>query len=211
MRVEQLRPHLWRWTAQHPDWTSDVESWGPDVASVAVVGDELVLIDPLVPTGPDRERFWAALDRDAAGHGPPKIVLTVPWHARSTADILRRYDGAELWLSEAAEETGLEPASRFAPTDELPGGLRAYRTAWYGEVELWIPAQQTLVTGDVLLGSGGGGLNVCPDSWLGDVRRTDLIATLQPLLELPVEIVIPTHGDPVLGDGAQALRRALAA
>ena len=73
-------------------------------------------------------------------------------------------------------------------------------------MELWIPSQQALVTGDVLLGTADGGLSVCPDSWLGDVQRSDLIATLQPLLALPVELVIPTHGEPVLDDAAGAWR-----
>ena len=38
---------------------------------------------------------------------------------------------------------------------------------------------------------------------------TDLRERLQPLLELPVELLLPTHGDPVVDEARGELRRAL--
>jgi hypothetical protein len=45
---------------------------------------------------------------------------------------------------------------------------------------------------------------------LGGYTRADLRAALLPLLELPVEMVLVSHGEPVLSDGHTALERALA-
>ena len=62
--------------------------------------------------------------------------------------------------------------------------------------------------GDVLLGTEGG-VRLCPSSWLGRGRLSDLAAELRPLLELPVERVLTSHGPPVTSGGAAALARAL--
>jgi hypothetical protein len=48
-----------------------------------------------------------------------------------------------------------------------------------------------------------------PRSWLEDGYDA-AIAALRPLLELPVDRVLVTHGEPVLEDGLEALERALA-
>ena len=39
--------------------------------------------------------------------------------------------------------------------------------------------------------------------------RERFAPTLEPLLEMPVQRILVTHGEPVLTDGAAALRRAL--
>lgn len=45
-----------------------------------------------------------------------------------------------------------------------------------------------------------------PDDWLPDGKtRADYRAWLEPFLELPVELVLPTHGDP---GGRDLLKRA---
>jgi hypothetical protein len=62
----------------------------------------------------------------------------------------------------------------------------------------------------VLIGTVDG-LSLCPESWLegrGGLPR--LVRDLAPLLELPVERVLTSHGPPVLVDGRAALERALA-
>jgi hypothetical protein len=71
--------------------------------------------------------------------------------------------------------------------------------------------QRALIPGDRILGAPGGGLRLCPESWLYWVRvnRDELRALLMPLLELPIERVLVSHGEPVLSAGAEALRRCL--
>lgn len=75
----------------------------------------------------------------------------------------------------------------------------------------WLPDVRALVPGDRLLGARGGGLRLCPESWLYRVKvdRIGLRSLLQPLLELPIERVLVSHGEPVLHHGVEALRHCL--
>ena len=77
----------------------------------------------------------------------------------------------------------------------------------------WLPDVGTLVAGDRLLGGTNGGLRVCPDSWLrylsSGLTGAELRVLLSPLLDLPIERVLTSHGEPVLSHGREALARAL--
>jgi hypothetical protein len=56
-------------------------------------------------------------------------------------------------------------------------------------------------------------LRVCPESWLRYLEgytQDDLRRDLRQLLDLPVERVLVSHGEPVLRDGRRELERALA-
>ena len=167
MEIEQIRPRLWRWTATHPDWSPESNGWEPEVSCHALVEEDvLVLIDPLVPAD-DEERFWDALDGDVEHHGPPQILLTLYWHARSAQTIFDRYPGARVWVPEAAAEKTrerVEFTDTFSSADTLPGGVEPKETDYTTEMLLWIPSQRALAAGDVLLGTPGGGVRVCPDS-----------------------------------------------
>jgi glyoxylase-like metal-dependent hydrolase (beta-lactamase superfamily II) len=202
MEVAQLAPGLWRWTARHLDWTPEQggpDGWGPEVASYYVeVGGSIVLVDPIVSADEaDRARFWRALDRDVERLGAPQVLLTCEWHARSTEDVLERYDGSRSWI-------GAEGAA-------LPGGAHAIPGLVGGDVLIWLPSHAALVAGDTLLGSGAAGIRLCPDSWLGDQDPVAARASLRERLRgLEVALVLPTHGEPVLSDGSDALARALA-
>jgi hypothetical protein len=78
---------------------------------------------------------------------------------------------------------------------------------------VWIETLRALVPGDRLIGDGAGGLRMCPPSWLrylpGPPGVHELRAGLRALLELPVELVLVSHGEPVLRNGAAAIRAAL--
>ncbi len=101
------------------------------------------------------------------------------------------------------------------PDDELPGGIRAHATARPSELVFWLPDHRALVVGDVLLGAGAkpratdDPLRLCPERWLGKATHADLRRSLRPLLDLPVERVLVSHGTPVLR-GAAALETVLA-
>jgi glyoxylase-like metal-dependent hydrolase (beta-lactamase superfamily II) len=195
--IQEIASGLWRWTAPHPDWTPDSDGWERDVGCVYYEGAEaVVLIDPLVPTD-EADRFWAALDRDVERAGRPVVVLrTVHWHHRSIDEVVMRYPGARAWATEA--------------DNPLPAGIEAYPANRAEETLFWIVEHRTLVTGDVLLGSEAGGVRVCPDSWLPkDFRGEEFRASLRFLLELPVEMVLVSHGEPVLENGRDALAAAL--
>jgi glyoxylase-like metal-dependent hydrolase (beta-lactamase superfamily II) len=216
MDVEQIAPHLWHWTAPHPDWKPEHaeggQGWDEVVSSYALVADdELILIDPLVPTDPaEAERFWSALDLDAEEHGPPAIVITIYWHARSAKEIGERYDGATVWSpAHATEELGKRVAYTHTYTageGELPAGIRAYDTARLGEMVLYLPSHKAIVFGDTVLD----GPRLLPDSWLrNDMSKQDVAEALRPLLDENVELLLLTHGGPVRNDARGQLERLL--
>ena len=197
MDVEQIAEGLWRWTTTHPEWRPDAD-WPAEVGCVFYEGpDTVVLVDPLVPVEPDqRERFLAALDRDVERAGRPlEIALTVHWHRRSIDELAERF-GARIWTGESGEPS--------------PGGVEPIEADRKDEVLLWIAEHRALVAGDVLLGDDEGGVRLCPADWLPRGTTTaDLREALRPVLELPVERVIVSHGTPVLEGAKEALSRAL--
>jgi glyoxylase-like metal-dependent hydrolase (beta-lactamase superfamily II) len=201
MDVRELRPGLWRWTAAHPEW-EHAEHWGPEVGSVyAELPDALVMVDPLVPQD-EEDRFWEALDRDVERVGKPvHVLLTVHWHERSVAAVLDRYK-ATLWRP---EEKG-----------ELPAGVHAevVKGSDWVEALFFLEQHRALIAGDLLIGKAGGGIEL-PVGWFPKGEQDWAQQELKPelrkrLAELPVELVVVSHGEPVLEDGAAALERALA-
>jgi hypothetical protein len=192
VKLQELARGMWRWTAPHPDWQppeaeDSPADWERDVGSVAYEApDALVLIDPLVTDG-DYEQ----LDRLAASKPRVAIVETVRWHGRSRPELTRRYDA----------------------TSSLPGSVEEIVVEGAAETMFWITEHRALVPGDRILGDRPPGLRLCPASWLGYLdgfTRDDLRRALRPLLELPVEMVLVSHGEPVLHDGRSELERALA-
>jgi glyoxylase-like metal-dependent hydrolase (beta-lactamase superfamily II) len=75
----------------------------------------------------------------------------------------------------------------------------------------WLPEHRALVPGDVLIADDGG-LRLCPESWLPEKKTLDdLRDSLRPVLDLPVELVLVSHGEPVLENARAALAGALSA
>jgi hypothetical protein len=179
-------------------WTSWHDHWEEDVGSVAVdTSDGLVLIDPLDPP-PELGQ-------------PAHVLVTVYWHAREAAGLKARTWAPSRSLRPLANR-GVEAENA---ADGLPGGIRAFPTARAAEAVYWLPEHRALVVGDVLLGAGAkprptdDALRLCPERWLGKATQDDLRESLRPLLDLPVEHVLVSHGAPVLGGGKAALERVL--
>jgi hypothetical protein len=216
LRVAELAPGLWRWTAPHPDWTTEEyerEGWERDVGCVYwEAPDAICVIDPLIPTdSDDRERFLAHLDADVERAGPPvAVLLTVFWHERDAEEVARRYS-ADVVAPQPTLPRLSFAARGFSAGDSLPGGLEAFDVARKGEVVYVVPSEPAaLVAGDVLLGDGNGGVRVCPDDWFADpAGPAKARAALRPLLERPLGLIVVSHGEPVTTDAVDALRRAL--
>ena len=71
---------------------------------------------------------------------------------------------------------------------------------------VYLEAPRALIPGDRLIGDGAGGLRPCPGTVAalglpGPPGEAALRAALAPLLELAVESVLVSHGEPVLRDG----------
>jgi hypothetical protein len=197
----ELAPGLHRWTARHPDadpspTPGSPADWGPDVGCVAYEApDALVLVDPLVPD--DREDLCDALDALVRRHGRRVAILTtLGFHRRSKEELAARYDAS---------------TSRARKT--LPAGAETVQIKGAGETMVWLAEPRALVPGDRLLGADGGGLRLSPESWLrylpSGMRTRQLREALRPLLDLPVEKVLVSHGEPVLRGGRDAISRAL--
>ena len=93
--------------------------------------------------------------------------------------------------------------ARSAPGLEAsPAELDSQAGFYPEERVIWLARHNALVFGDSFPGGS------IPDDWLPDGRtREDYRTWLEPLLDLPVELVLPTHGDP---GGRALLERALA-
>jgi hypothetical protein len=195
----EIVPGLARWTAPHPDWSPQAApgssaDWERDVGSVLYeMPDALALIDPLLPSE-DRSEFLRWLDGRIEGR-PVSILTTIRWHRRDRDELAERYrsTSARAW-------------------NAVPPGVTQRPLRGAGETMFWLPGVAALVPGDRLIGAPGGGLQVCPESWLDQVSvdRAGLARLLRSLVELPIERVLVSHGEPVLRDGRAALARAIA-
>ena len=189
--ITEIAPGLRRWTAWH-------DHWEEDVGSLAVeTNDGLVFIDPIDPP-PELGT-------------PDHVLVTVYWHGRSTGDVRAQRVWASTRSAQPLRNRKIPVTDPFRAGDDVPGGIRALQTARAAEVVYWLPEHRAVVAGDVLLGAGAkprataDALRLCPERWLGKRTHADLRDTLRPLLELPVERVLVSHGEPVLTDGKRAL------
>jgi len=191
MDVQQLGAGLWRWTAAHPNaanWPGSGPPVPPEVGCVYYEApDAAVLIDPLLPAGEEAE-FLAYLDRDVERLGfPVSILLTAAWHERS-ASILRE---------------------RYQATDRVPDTIERHPVDGAPEEQLvyFIRPHRALVVAEIFVGDGHRGLALSPSPALED--RDALDRSLRAIAALLVELVLVSHGDPVLEDGRGAIRLAL--
>ena len=194
--MREIAPGLHYWTAAHPAWKPGAEpdsagDWPEQVGCVLFEGpDAVVFIDAQVP-----DELWPALDERVAGR-PVVVLTTIRWHGRSRDALIERYGGAKV--------------RHDAP---MPAGVEALPVARFDETMYWLPGPRALVPGDRLIGDRAGGARICPPSWLdylpGDDGVEELRVALAPLLELPVEHLLLSHGDPVVGGGREALAAAL--
>jgi glyoxylase-like metal-dependent hydrolase (beta-lactamase superfamily II) len=103
------------------------------------------------------------------------------------------------------------PGEVFRAGERLPVGVEAFPGMEPNDLVLWIESRRALVAGDTLIDRGQG--LEFPSDWASrgaiaerGVPPDQILEALRPLLELPVEHVLLTHGAPA--DRA-ALERAL--
>jgi glyoxylase-like metal-dependent hydrolase (beta-lactamase superfamily II) len=78
----------------------------------------------------------------------------------------------------------------------LPVGVAAFPGMEPNDLVLWVESRRALVAGDTLIDRGHG--LEFPADWAnkGMPPPEQIVEGLRPLLELPVELVLPTHGAP---------------
>jgi hypothetical protein len=193
---QQIAPGLRRWTSRHDEWQEEV-------GSLAVETDDgLLLIDPIDPPRGARR--------------PEHVVVTTFFHGRSAGDLGAKHVWAPARSVRRLRNRGVVVTDPFEHGDELPGRIRAFDTARDGEAVLWLPRFKAVAAGDVLLGAGAkprataDPLRLCPQRWVAPASAEQLRDSLRPLLDLPVQRVLVSHGEPVLRAGKRALAAALA-
>jgi glyoxylase-like metal-dependent hydrolase (beta-lactamase superfamily II) len=220
--MREVETGVWHWEAPHPDWAGPenealrqrLAALGqtPNEAARGVVssyairdGERLLLFDPLaVP--PEIEELAAGRDQ--------VVVLTCPWHERDTRNLVERF-GVPVFTPQPDEGTpdvawllggDRSDVHLYAAGERLPIGVEALPGRLPNDVVLWVESRSAVIAGDTLVDFGQG-LEI-PVEWLpAGVTRDQVAEGLRPLLELPVEVVLATHGRPT---GKTALERALA-
>ena len=136
---------------------------------------------------------------------PPTIAVVLkPDHVRDVDLFVRRYGarayGPDVFHRDDVPESELE---WIGPGSELPGGFVAlYDGRGRNETPLWLPEQRTIVFADALTAPEGE-LRVWWTPW----HEQRVLPALRELLDLPLERVIVSHGDPV--HDREAFERAL--
>ena len=189
VEVRDVARGLWLWRQPHPSWREGMD-WEPEVASFAVESRGVtVLLDPLAPP-PSERAVWDRL----AATPPEAVVVLKPDHVRDV-DLFVRWYGARafgpwLYWRDDVPRTELE---EVVPGKELPGGLQAqYDGRGAHETPVYLPEQRALVFADALTAPDGV-LRVWATPW--HEERT--LPALRALLELPFELVLVSHGEPV--------------
>jgi hypothetical protein len=191
--MEEIRPGLKRWVGPHPEFDpaeGDLDASYTDVASALFHGDDaLVLFDPLVP-----DELWPTLDAEVKESGKPVVVLTtIFFHERDRDEVARRYggrlDGDVAGVRAFSAERGNERGTEMAYYLERP---------------------RAAVFGDAVLGDQRGGLMITP--WARNPEGLERTRrALLALLDFPIDVVLPAHGNAVYENGHEALARALSA
>jgi len=193
--LRDIAPGLWLWRVEHPNWEPGCD-WEPLVTSTCVEsGGEVAVLDPIAPE--EGDEVWRRLDAT-----PPTLLAVLkPDHVRDVDLFASRYEarpyGPSLFWPDDVPVTHITPID---PGSELPGGLVAqYDGRGKNETPLWLPEQRALVFADALTAPGGE-LRVWGTPW----HQERTLPALDKLLELPFELVIVSHGEPVHDRAAYA-------
>lgn len=197
--MEEIVPHIFHWTAFHPDI-------GQDVHSYCVTGlGPVILIDPLAP--PD------GLDWFRRHARPEHIYLTNRLHYRSSNRFVETF-GVTVWCHSAGLHE-FEPRQKvhgFEHGDELPGGILALKVdaLCAEETAFFIPVDAgALSMGDAVICENEL-LEFVSDDLMGDdaeaVKR-GLRSAFKELLKRRFEHLLLAHGRPIVKGGKEALRQ----
>ena len=99
--------------------------------------------------------MWPGLDELAEERATVAALITIPFHVRSSEDVLARYGArASAWGHPAAAKK-LRELRPIVPGAPLPGGAVAYPIHRRQEVPLWFPSHRALAFGDAVVGVDG--------------------------------------------------------
>ncbi len=196
--MEEIIPHIFHWTAFHPDIEREVHSY-----CVTGLGP-VILIDPMMPAD--------GLDWFRQRARPEHIYLTNRLHYRGSDHFVEAF-GVTVWCHSAGlhEFTPRQKVKGFEFGDELPGGILALKVDALcpEETALLIPhGEGALAMGDAVLRENEH-LELVSDDLMGDDPKTvkqGLRSAFKELLKKPFEHLLLAHGCPCVKGGKEALR-----
>ena len=194
--MEEIASGIWHWTAKHP-------RIGIDVSSYFLAGPDL-LLDPLKP--PDGDRLDEL--------GPPRqILLTNRHHLRDSVELAERFGS-----SIRAPAPGMHEFDDGQPVEAYEFGesladdqVVAYEVGCIcpDEAALHVPSLRALAVADGVIRYTDE-LHFVPDQYMDAPEQTKqgLKAAYGRLAEeLDFDHLLLAHGNPVIGDGRDALLR----
>lgn len=194
--VKEIVPGVHRWTAPHPKIKVEVSShWVPEADAV---------IDPLLPPDQGLNAFRT--------RPPRRVLLSNRHHLRDSERFAEEY-GCTIHCSKPGlhEFEGGPDVQGFEFGEEVAPGIEALK------VEAICPDEAALLirdAGALVIADGivryGRELSFVSDHLLGEDPqgvKQGLKDAYSRLLERDFDHLLFAHGDPVIGDGKEALRR----
>ena len=193
--MRELLPGVWHWTTQHPNIGQEVSSY--------LLRESAAVLDPMVPG-----EGLVAFDGLPT---PNHVVLSCRHHDRDHAQFVQSF-GASLHVSEkGVKEYPGEDVSPYAVGDEFVPGITAVANGPIAPDDMVLRIEVeggALVFADSVINADGGP-GFVPDGLLGDDPaqvRADITAAVRELLDTQeFEHVLFAHGDPIVGEGREAL------
>jgi len=192
--VDEVLDGIYRWTAKHPNI-------GFEVGCHFVAGSGTA-IDPLLP-----EEGIEWFDE----HRPQRIVLTTRHHLRHAPELAERFGCPIL-----CHESGLYEFEEGPAVEGFAFGDRLAEDVVALEMDSISPDDTTLLIeagGGALLFADAvidyGGLGFVPDNFIGDDPegvKAKVRTRCAALLDQDFAHLLFAHGEPLLGDGPEALR-----
>jgi hypothetical protein len=198
-RIREILDGLCHFSARHERIDTDVSSYW--------YASGRVLIDPMRPSG--------GIDALPGEDGPTDILLTNRHHWRHSGEYVQAYavtvHASRPGMHEFGED---QPVAPFDFGDELPGGAVAHDVGTISpdETALHLPGLAAVAFADGLVRiPPDAPLGFVPDELIGDDPegvKEGLRERYRRLLdELELDHLLLAHGNPVVGDGREALER----
>jgi hypothetical protein len=193
--MKEILPGLYHYTAFHERIRMDVSSY--------YAAEARALIDPMLP---EEGLEWFRGERE-----PQMILLTNRHHYRKSAEFVEAF-GCPVLCNEAGlhEFEGGPNVKGFAVGDEVAPGIVVHDMGAIcpDDSVLHIHAGQgVLAFADALVRWGDSAVGVVPDQLMDDPPKVKegIRASARRLSELPFDTLLFAHGDPIVGEGKQAL------
>jgi glyoxylase-like metal-dependent hydrolase (beta-lactamase superfamily II) len=199
--VNEIMPGIYHWMAMHPIIGIPVSSY--------YVAESGTVLDPMVP--PDVGLDWFGAEREVQW-----LALTNRHHDRQAADYCGAFELGPVFVPESGlhefEDKDLE-VRPYAPGEEIIPGIVVHEVGAIcpDDMALEIRSAGALAMADAIVHFPEG-VRFVRDSYMDDPPKTKrgLAQSLEALLDVDFDTLLFAHGEPIVGDGKQALRAFLA-